>query len=134
MINGHNGADSRTAMYLLASTAQDHDVSSDNFPMMVFDSRISPQPYQLGLGDHIALTNRILFGWANAGNIRMALAANGNLGLGIPSPKARVHVGNGDIYLQDIGNGVIMKSPDGNCWRITVDNTGALGSTSVGCP
>ena len=134
MINGHNGSDDRTALYLLAGTLQSNDVVNDDFPIMVFDSRISPQPYQLNLGDHLPLNNRILFGWHNTGESKMALSADGNLGIGVKSPKAKVHIADGDIYLQDIGRGIIMKSPDGNCWRVSVDNGGSLDSSSVGCP
>lgn len=39
-----------------------------------------------------------------------------------------------DVYLENIGSGVIMKSPDGNCWRVTPDNSGNLISTSINCP
>jgi hypothetical protein len=64
----------------------------------------------------------------------MVLAANGNLGVGVQSPQAKVHVADGDIYLQDIGRGIIMKSPDGNCWKVSVDNGGNFASSSVDCP
>jgi hypothetical protein len=41
---------------------------------------------------------------------------------------------NGDIYLSDLGTGVILHSPDGNCWRLKVDNSGNVSSESVICP
>jgi hypothetical protein len=40
----------------------------------------------------------------------------------------------GDVYIEEIGKGVIMRSPNGNCWRVTVSNNGSFVSTSVGCP
>jgi hypothetical protein len=27
-----------------------------------------------------------------------------------------------------------MKSPNGNCWRVTIDNSGAFVSTPITCP
>ena len=51
------------------------------------------------------------------------LNANGN-----------VELTSGDVYLKDIGTGVIIKSPNGNCWRVTVDNTGNFVSTAITCP
>ena len=41
----------------------------------------------------------------------------------------------GDIYVESIGRGVILRSPDGNCWRITVDESGSLQTQPlVSCP
>jgi hypothetical protein len=36
--------------------------------------------------------------------------------------------------LSTVGTGVIMKSPNGQCWRMTVDDAGALVTTSITCP
>ncbi len=42
---------------------------------------------------------------------------------------------NGDIYLEDIDKGIIMKSPDGRCWRGVLDNNGSLNFTALEtCP
>lgn len=135
MLNAHNGSDARTAFFLMASTLPAHDVVNDNFPLMTFDSRISPTPYQQNNGDHQMLTNRNLFGWATAGVIRMTMAANGFLGIGgVVRPKARVHVADGDVYIEDIQHGIIMKSPNGKCWKITIDDSGNFVKNQVDCP
>lgn len=61
-----------------------------------------------------------------------------NVGIGMivtnSDPKARLHVRDGDVYLDQVGKGVIMKSPDGKCWRVTVANDGSFVSTSIPCP
>ena len=57
-------------------------------------------------------------------NLRMLLDADGHLGIGTPDPVARLQVANGDIYLSDVSSGVIMKSPNGTCFRMTVSDTG----------
>jgi hypothetical protein len=57
----------------------------------------------------------------------------GNLGVGTAEPTARLQVKNGDIFIEDIDRGIIMKSPDGNCWRGTLDNTGALQFDQIDC-
>ena len=59
---------------------------------------------------------------------------NGNIGIGTEVPKAKLEVADGDIYLSDIEKGIIMKSPDGNCWRGVLDNTGNLNFTQINCP
>lgn len=68
------------------------------------------------------------------GSERMRILSDGNVGIGETSPGTALEVGNGDVYINDIGNGVIVKSPNGNCWRITVDNAGVLTTAQVTCP
>jgi autotransporter adhesin len=50
----------------------------------------------------------------------------GKVGIGTTNPVARLQVADGDIFIQDINKGIIMKSPDGNCWRGTLNNNGQL--------
>jgi hypothetical protein len=57
-----------------------------------------------------------------------------NLGVGTKSPRAKVEIANGDIYISDIDKGIIMKSPDGSCWRGALDNSGTLVFKSIECP
>jgi hypothetical protein len=62
-----------------------------------------------------------------------------NFGLGIPTivapvPKSTLHLFTGDVNIEQIGSGIIMKSPNGQCWRVTVDNTGNLVRTAITCP
>ncbi len=40
----------------------------------------------------------------------------------------------GDIYLHDIQSGIIMKSPNGQCWRGTLNDQGMLVFNPVACP
>jgi hypothetical protein len=49
-------------------------------------------------------------------------------------PKSQVHVKDGDVYIDNAAAGVIMKSPNGGCWRITVSNTGTPVFTAITCP
>lgn len=72
--------------------------------------------------------------WTEPTNERMVIDQIGNVGIGTTKPEARLQIKSGDIYLEDNNAGVIRKSPDGNCWKTTVSNTGSLITSSVTCP
>jgi Cu/Zn superoxide dismutase len=59
---------------------------------------------------------------------------DGKVGVGTATPKSKLEVSDGDVYLSNHMNGVILKSMDGTCYRITVANDGTLVSTSMVCP
>ena len=131
---GHHESDFRSSLTFMATTSELNDTISGD-ALMVFDARICPDPYYLNLGNDQKLTNRLLFGWENRNETKMVLSAEGNLGLGSIAPKAKLQVTNGDIYIENINNGIIMKSPDGNCWRITIENDGSMTPTLLSvCP
>lgn len=58
---------------------------------------------------------------------------NGYIGIDTENPIAKLQVKNGDIFIEDIDRGIVMKSPDGNCWRGTLDNSGTLNFVQVNC-
>ena len=65
---------------------------------------------------------------------RMVIDEVGNIGVGTGTPKAKLEIKEGDIYVNDPTKGIILKSPNGNCWRVTVDNTGNFVRTAITCP
>ena len=73
-------------------------------------------------------------GWASATSERMRIDARGRVGIGTKTPEARLQVTNGDIYISDIERGIIMRSPDEQCWRGVLDNSGTLNFTAIDCP
>jgi hypothetical protein len=64
----------------------------------------------------------------------MDITDAGNVGIGTRTPKTKLQVSDGDIYIEDINAGVIMKSPNGSCWRMTINNSGQPVVTSIICP
>jgi hypothetical protein len=59
-------------------------------------------------------------------NFNLFLRNDGNVGIGTGEPIAKLQVADGDIFIQDIDRGIIMKSPDGKCWRGILNNLGQL--------
>jgi type II secretory pathway pseudopilin PulG len=59
---------------------------------------------------------------------------SGSLGIGV-SPVASAGLKtDSDIAISDSSKGLILKSPGGTCYRLTVDNGGNTTSTAVSCP
>jgi ribosomal protein S6E (S10) len=71
----------------------------------------------------------------SVGTCVMTVLSNGNVGVGMASPAAKLQVA-GDIYSSTAGSGLILKSPNGNCWKVTVDNSGnpTFPFTAIACP
>ncbi|MBK9330426.1 MAG: hypothetical protein IPM95_14255 [Sphingobacteriales bacterium] len=67
-------------------------------------------------------------------NERLRILSNGNIGIGNSNPKSKLTVTGGDVNITDIASGIILKSPNGNCWRVTIDNSGNLVRTAITCP
>ena len=81
-----------------------------------------------------ALSERFsIYNWLHGGDL-FTVAGTGNVGIGTSDPNSKLQVTNGDIYIESIKRGVILKSPDGNCWRITIGNNGNIIRTSITCP
>jgi hypothetical protein len=56
---------------------------------------------------------------------------SGNVGIGTTSPGSKLEVQGGDIEVDDSASGLILKSPDGTRYRITLANGGTLTVTAV---
>ena len=92
-------------------------------------SNIEVRPNNFGILNHNGAAK-----WAFIIN-----GTNNNIGIGMQSlnseiARSRLHVFAGDVNIEQIGSGIIMKSPNGQCWRITIDNTGNLVRTAITCP
>jgi hypothetical protein len=66
---------------------------------------------------------------ANTDRLRITNA--GNVGIGTTSPASRLEVDGGDIEVDDSASGLILRSPDGTRYRVTVANGGTLSVSAV---
>ena len=55
----------------------------------------------------------------------------GNVGIGTSTTTSKLQVKDGDIEVETIASGLILKSADGTRWRVTVNNSGVLVVTSI---
>jgi len=46
----------------------------------------------------------------------------------------QLHEVRDNIYANKVYSGVIVRSPDGNCWMLTVRNNGSVDAVDVDCP
>ena len=82
---------------------------------------ISSENTRLSLGANIG---------ANANNLNIDLI-NNRVGIGTSSPASKLEVDGGDVEVNDSLNGLILKSPDGTRYRVTVANGGTLTVSAV---
>jgi hypothetical protein len=50
------------------------------------------------------------------------------------APQARAQIENADIFIDHFNRGIIMKAPNGTCYRIKINNDGRVASALVDCP
>ncbi len=97
-----------------------------------FDSSINPSStdaFAVGRSD---------LRWQSINGVLFFTAANPpNVGIGASAPGAKFQVSGGDIYVDTtspILRGIILRSSNGACWRVTPSTTGTLLSASLTCP
>jgi hypothetical protein len=69
--------------------------------------------------------------WSNGSTPLMTLLGSGNVGIGTTAPSSKLQVSAGDVEVDTIAKGVILKSPDGTRYRVTVANGGTLSVAAV---
>ena len=67
--------------------------------------------------------------------LNSALLNLDNVGVGTVEPKTKLHVKDGDVYLETVGAGLIMKDANGVCYKIVVLTDGSLSAQVLStCP
>jgi hypothetical protein len=76
--------------------------------------------------------SEITYQISNAATQLMTVLGSGNIGIGTNAPASKLQVTGGDVEVATIASGLILKSPDGTRYRVTVPNGGtALTITAV---
>ncbi len=84
----------------------------------------------LGYRANVTQSNSLVLGSINGQN---DATSDTNVGIGTSAPKTKLHVAGGTVYIAQ-SNSLIVKSPNGNCWTVAVDDFGVLSVSSTPCP
>ena len=81
-------------------------------------------------------TSSLIFGTSPSGTNataieRMRITSAGDVGIGVTFPTSKLEVAGGDIEVDDSASGLILKSPDGTRYRVTVADGGTLSVAAV---
>jgi hypothetical protein len=109
------------------------DAGEDASLLLEATSNDNMSRLMLGNNHHIVAGHQSHMRFETASNKGFVLS-NGNLGIYSEDPKASVHIQQGDIYIEDIHSGIIMKSPNGQCWRGRLSDNGNLSFEQTDCP
>jgi hypothetical protein len=107
--------------------------SHNTFPKLQFNQISTNQNIQMGINNN--MTNDPFFIGNNTTVLFTINKSNGNVFIGNNGvSNSKLQVAGGDTYMSTTNTGVILKSPNGSCYRITVDNAGNLTTTAITCP
>jgi len=90
----------------------------------------------IGANAAVSQSNSLVLGSINGVN---SATADTKVGIGTTAPASSLHVNgsvrvtSGSVYVSN-PNTLIITSPNGACWGITVSNAGAVGAFSTPCP
>ncbi len=110
---------------------RNNDTTLNNYANLDFransaDGRIAYTHNGTNDGDFHFITDNL-----NNTGTRLFIGNSGNVGIGTTSPSAKLTVASGDVEVTLNTKGIILKSPDGTRYRITVANGGSLTSTAL---
>lgn len=140
--NLSNASSSHTAITIQSGTDTNFNNGSFGVTPYSFNlfSGYGGYTYVLGSGNGLLLRARdanshirFIAGGDSDQYERLRISHDGLIGIGTTQPTSKLQVNDGDIYIEDIDRGIIMKSPNGKCWRVTVGDSGEFVSAEIDC-
>ncbi len=84
----------------------------------------------IGARAAVSQDNSIVLGSSSGVN---GATATTSVGINTTAPRARLHVV-GNLFIENNPNSLIIQSPNGSCFKITVSNAGVLSANPQACP
>ena len=61
-------------------------------------------------------------------------SSDGGVGIGTTTPHSQLEIATGDVFINNKYRGIIMKAPDGKCYRYQPADNGVLKGKEITCP
>ena len=97
----------------------------------LFEYGVNPSSHPVPNSVYFTTGGSYAMKFATANTDRMLITGTGDVYVGattVINPE-RLSVAGGNIFITDVGNGIVTYSPDGTKYKITVDNTGTVIAT-----
>lgn len=104
-----------------------NDLNLGELAVNAYDARLFLKSNKVGIGTTVTLINP----WSeNLGG--SSYYTESNVGIGTTNPTSKLTVIGGDVKIGvDTSSGVVLTSPNGNNYRLVIDNSGNLSTTLV---
>lgn len=149
LVVSNNLDDQNSNTSLLASFVKNTSLTSKNSDILRIDYNLRENfyPYlyfKLGMQDfqfddkggkynlYVRPQGTMLWGGYEYPNF--TINNQGNVGINQENPKSKLQITDGDVYIDKPEHGIILKSEDEQCWRITIQKDGKFHREKILCP
>jgi len=108
-----------------------NDDNSADYLEIFCDGSGTGDSYIENTSNNIQIKSAYATSFSTSGSLAMFINHNQNVGIGTTSPTSKLEIDGGDIEVDDSASGLILKSPDGTRYRVTVANGGTLSVAAV---
>lgn len=125
-------------VHLNAANGSTFGINANNDGSLSVNASATPYTKNMVEGGHIyfsAQNNLVLRSDANT-LVAVGVDNDGNISTSVSTSSSgnTLVLPSGNLGLNGTNAGLLFKSPDGNCWKVFVDTSGNLETTSISCP
>ena len=125
------GVPSPAVPLVVEGKIRSNDDNSADYLEIFCDGSGTGDSYIENTSNNIQIKSAYATSFSTSGSLAMFINHNQNVGIGTTSPTSKLEIDGGDIEVDDSASGLILKSPDGTRYRVTVANGGTLSVAAV---